>query len=194
MRPAGQSARNAFFKIYYSNDNGAVWHECTKAGHRLPNTTYVALNPHQPGHFWVATNGRSYARFTPGAMGEWQQQYFSSLSLNDPMISSATADPDGDGQSNDFEFTAGLSPLDPQSRFVQAMQNVPGQPAQRQIQISPRLAGRTYIIESSPTLGLSANWQTLTNFTTSDVGNIRTITDLSATGAAKFYRVRITVP
>lgn len=190
----GKRFGDAALKIYYSNDNGAVWHECTKAGHRLPNTTYVALNPHQPGHFWVATNGRSYARFTPGAMGEWQQQYFSSLSLNDPTISSAAADPDGDGQSNDFEFTAGLSPLDPQSRFVQAMQTVPGQPAQMQIQIAPRLTGRTYVIESSPTLGLSANWQPLTNFTTSDAGNVRTITDLSATGAAKFYRVRIKGP
>jgi hypothetical protein len=142
----------------------------------------------------VATNGRSYTRFTPGAFGAWQQQNFTSLALNDPAISVNTADPDGDGQSNDFEFTAGLSPLDAQSRFVQAMQNVPGQPAQRNLQIAPRLTSRTYVIESSPTLGLSANWKPLTNFTTSDVGNIRTITDLSTTEAAKFYRVRITGP
>jgi hypothetical protein len=74
------------------------------------------------------------------------------------------------------------------------MQNVPGQHAQMRLQIAPRLTDRTYVIESSPTLGLSANWQPLTNFTTSDVGNVRTITDLSATGAAKFYRVRITGP
>jgi hypothetical protein len=32
------------------------------------------------------------------------------------------------------------------------------------------------------------------NFTTSDAGNIRTITDLGATGAARLYRVRITKP
>jgi hypothetical protein len=62
------------------------------------------------------------------------------------------------------------------------------------LQIAPRLTDRTYVIESSPTLGLSANWQPLTSFTTSDAGNVRTITDLSATGAAKFYRVRITGP
>jgi hypothetical protein len=48
--------------------------------------------------------------------------------------------------------------------------------------------------EDNPKADLSANWQPLTSFTTSDAGNVRTITDLSATGAAKFYRVRITGP
>jgi len=125
-----------------------------------------------------------------GLADDWQVQYFGE---NSPQAAPGL-DPDGDGFSNLFEFTAGLAPLDPQSRFVQAMQNVPGQPAQMQIQISPRLAGRTYTVESSLSLGMSATWVPLTNFTTSDVGNVRTITDLNATGAAKFYRVRITVP
>ncbi len=182
------------FKIYYSDDNGSVWHECTKAGHRLPNTTYVALNPHQRGHFWVATNGRSYARFTPGAFGEWQQQYFNALALNDPAISGSLADADGDGLTNDFEFTAGLTPTDAQSRFLQQASSVPGQPTQMRLQIAPRLTDRTYSVESSPTLGPLVNWQPLTGFTTSDAGNVRTITDLNATGGTKFYRVRITKP
>jgi hypothetical protein len=125
-----------------------------------------------------------------GIADDWQVQYFG----EDNPLAAPTLDPDGDGQSNNFEFTAGLSPLDAQSRFLQTMQNVPGQPAQMRLQIAPRLTDRTYVIESSPTLGLSANWQPLTSFTTSDAGNVRTITDLSATGAAKFYRVRITGP
>jgi hypothetical protein len=185
---------DAFFKIYYSNDSGAVWHECTKAGHRMPNTTYVALNPHQPGHFWVATNGRSYARFTPGAFGAWQQQHFTALMLNDPALSSPVADPDGDGHDNEFEFAAGLLPLDAQSRFLQSIDLVPDQPTQMRLGIAPRLTDRTYLIESSLTLGISDNWQPLTNFTTSDAGTTRTIIDLNATGPVKFYRVRIFGP
>jgi|GEM_PF-3131561 len=59
---------------------------------------------------------------------------------------------------------------------------------------TPATVRVAYLIKSSPTLGLSANWEPLTNFTTSDAGNVRTITDLSATGVAKFYRVRITRP
>lgn len=61
----GRRFGDLFTKIYYSGDNGSVWRECTKAGYRLPNASEVALNPHQRGHFWVATNGRSYARFSP---------------------------------------------------------------------------------------------------------------------------------
>lgn len=182
---------DTYFKIYYSSNGGFLWQECTKADHRLPNTTYVALNPHRRGHFWVATNGRSYARFTPGAVGEWQQQYFGSLALNDPSVSDPTADPDGDGQTNAFEFTAGLVPTNSQSRFLQAVEAVPLQPAQKRLQISPRLADRSYTVESSATLG---NWQPLTGLTTSDAGNVRTITDLNATDNARFYRVKITRP
>ena len=182
---------DAYFKIYYSDDNGAVWHECSKPGHRYPNTTYVALNPHQRGHFWVATNGRSYARFAPGAMGEWQQQFFDALTLNEPSISGPPADPDGDGQPNEFEFIAGLIPTDPQSRFLQSLQPLPEEPARMRLQISPRLTDRSYAVETSSTLD---NWQPLGGFTTSDAGNVRTITDMNATEAKKQYRVRITKP
>jgi hypothetical protein len=180
-----------FLKIYHSSNNGSLWRECTKAGFRFPNTTYVALNPHQRGHFWVATNGRSYARFTPGAMGEWQQQFFDAIALNDPSISGPHVDPDGDGHFNEFEFVAGLDPTHPGSRFVQLALKTPGIPSQTQFQFSPRLTDRSYVVETSTTLG---NWQPLTGFTTSDAGNVRTVTDTNATGHANFYRVKITRP
>ena len=125
-----------------------------------------------------------------GIADDWQVQYFG----EDNPLATPLLDPDGDGEDNAFEFTAGLSPTDAQSRFLQQIGSVPGQPTQMSFQFAPRLSDRTYIIESSPTLGLSANWQPLTNFTTSDAGYVRTITDLSATGTAKFYRVRITGP
>jgi hypothetical protein len=179
------------FKIYYSSNNGGLWQECSKAGFRFPNATYVALNPHQRGHFWVATNGRSYARFTPGVQGAWQQQFFDAIALNQPSISGPTADPDGDGQTNDFEFIAGVIPTDTNSRFVQNIGQTPGFPTRKQLQFSPRLTDRSYVVETSTTLG---SWQPLTGFTTSDAGNVRTVTDLNATQEAKFYRMRIVKP
>lgn len=190
----GKRHGDAHLKIYYSSDNGAVWRECTKAGHRLPNTTAVALNPHHPGQFWVATNGRSYARFTPGAFGAWQQQHFSSLALNEPLISGANADPDGDGQRNNFEFSAGTDPGDPQSRFEQTLDTFSGQPPHAELQFFPRLAGHGYLVETSPTLDSPANWQPLSHYTTADVGNVRTIVDLNASGLKKFYRIQIVAP
>lgn len=186
----GKRFGDPYPKIYHSSNNGALWHECTKAGHRFPNTTYLALDPHQPGHFWVATNGRSYARFEPGAFGAWQQEHFSSLDLNTPTISSQTADPDGDGQDNHFEFTTGLLPNDPVSRFSHAIHFNAGT-GRQEIEFGPVVSGRSYTVETSGSLG---NWQPLTNFTTRNAGDIRTVTDLDGRGDRKFYRVRITVP
>lgn len=37
-------------------------------------------------------------------------------------------------------------------------------------------------------------WLPLPSFTTADNGTQRTVTDLSATGGTKFYRVEITLP
>lgn len=190
----GKRFGDAFAKIYYSADNGAVWRECTKLGHRLPNVTYVALNPHQRGHFWVATNGRSYARFEPGALGEWQQQHFDDLALNDAGISGNLSDPDGDGHTNYFEFTAGILPTDAQSRFRTQIEPVANQVSRMRLRISPRFTDRSYTVETATTLGLPANWQPLTSFTVSDNGNERTITHTNATGSARFYRVKITKP
>ena len=61
----GRRFGDPFRKIYYSSDNGATFRECTKQGYRFPRVTFLALNPHHRGQFWVATNGRSYARYIP---------------------------------------------------------------------------------------------------------------------------------
>lgn len=190
----GKRFGDPHLKIYFSDDNGAVWRECTKPGFRFPNTSEVALNPHRRGHFWVATNGRSYARFAPGQHGAWLQDHFDALELNEPSFSGPGADPDGDGQANHFEFAAGMNPRDAGSRFLQSLLPVPGHPERWQIQFAPVLAGRTYAIESNPDLGANPGWHPLAGSTSSTSGNVRTITDLNATGDRKFYRVRIQVP
>ena len=119
----------------------------------------------------------------------WQVQYFG---LNNPLAGPGL-DPDGDGQTNSFEFTAGLTPTDPQSRFTLGPQPVPGQPTQRRVVFSPIVAGRTYVVETRSVF-TSGAWAPLTGFTQSDNGATRTITDLNASGPTKFYRVTITKP
>ena len=122
-----------------------------------------------------------------GLGDDWQVQFFG---MNNPAAAPAF-DPDGDGQTNQFEFTAGLIPNDPASVFHLRIEAVPGQPSRRNIIFSPRLEGRAYVVESR--LTLNGAWQPLTTSTQSDDGAERTVTDLDAAGA-KFYRVEITKP
>lgn len=135
----------------------------------------------------IPDNFGSYAN--DGLPDSWQRQYFGA----DNPLAAPGADPDHDGFSNLFEYTAGLSPLDPASRFSFHTEPVPGQPGRMSFVFSPRLADRTYTVKSSITLPAAA-WLSLVNFTVSDDGQTRTITDLDATGTAKFYRVEITKP
>lgn len=123
-----------------------------------------------------------------GIDDDWQVLYF-----NQPPNANAAplADPDHDGQNNLFEFTAGLVPTDPQSRFLINAASVSGQPSQKRVIFSPRFGDRTYTVETS-TLLLSNSWSTLSPFSISDAGQQRTVTDTNATGTRKFYRVKIT--
>jgi hypothetical protein len=68
---------------------------------------------------------------------------------------------------------------------------VAGQSGQFQVVFGPVQGGYTYTPEFCTDLG-TGNWVRLTAFTQSDNGSQRTITDLSATGARRFYRIRVT--
>ena len=122
-----------------------------------------------------------------GLGDDWQVQFFG---VNNPAAAPAF-DPDGDGQTNQFEFTAGLVPNDPASVFHLRIAPFPGQPSRKKVIFSPRLDGRAYVVESR--LTLNGAWQPLTASTQSDNGAERTVTDLDAVGA-KFYRIEITKP
>lgn len=119
----------------------------------------------------------------------WQVTYFGQ---NNPSAG-PNADPDGDGQNNLFEFTAGLVPNNVASRFAIAITPVPGQPAQQRIVFSPLVSGRNYTVKYGTTLA-AGTWTTLTGTTQSDTGAERTVTDTAATGDKKFYKVEITKP
>lgn len=111
----GRRFGDTFRKIYYSENDGVHWRECTKPDYRFPTATDVALDPHRRGTFWVGTSGRSFARFTPGPFGAWQQSRFNPFELNVADFSGADADPDGDGPANVAEYAFGLNPHQPEA-------------------------------------------------------------------------------
>lgn len=120
----------------------------------------------------------------------WQVQYF-----GQPPNSKAapTADPDGDGENNLFEFTAGLIPTDPNSHFILSVTDVAGQSSQRRIVFQPIVGGRTYTVQFTGALTTPINWQPLTGTTQVDNGNQRTVTDPNA-AVSKYYQVQISKP
>ena len=135
----------------------------------------------------IPDNFGSYAG--DGIGDDWQVQYFGQ---NNPLAAPAL-DPDGDGATNAFEFTAGLTPTDPASTFHLSFAPFPGQPLRKAIILSPRLDSRNYTVQFRPSL-TTGGWQTLTGTTFSDNGTERAVTDPNATGTTKIYRVEITRP
>ena len=136
----------------------------------------------------IADNFGTYA--ADGIDDDWQFQFFG---LDNPNAA-PTIDADFDGHDNRFEFTAGLDPTSAASRFLLSNAPAPNQPGQMNLVFSPLVAGRTYTVKASTTLGPSAVWTDLTSFSIVDNGTTRTITDLDATGSAKFYNVEIDRP
>ena len=120
----------------------------------------------------------------------WQVQYFGHNNVD----AQPNADPDGDGNTNLFEYTAGLDPTDPTARFVIRMDDESAEvPGTRKIAFGPIVAGRTYTVQFKTDLAPNA-WTQLTSFTQSEDGSTRTVSDHDAPGPRKFYRVEITKP
>lgn len=118
----------------------------------------------------------------------WQVQYFG---FDHPLAGPAF-DPDGDGADNLFEYVTGTVPVDASSRFRLRAEPVPGQPQQRKLVFHPRLPGRIYTVQFTTDLA-AGPWLPLVDFSTADAGEERSVTDLSATGPRRFYRVQVTL-
>jgi subtilisin-like proprotein convertase family protein len=129
------------------------------------------------------TASLSIAVVTP--YSAWATQY--------NLVQGPTGDDDGDGNSNNFEFVAGLIPTNASSVFQTAVSAVPGQPNQLAISFSPIVAGRTYTVKSTGALS-PATWLPLSSFTSSDNGAVRTVIDNSAAIPPVFYRVEFSLP
>jgi hypothetical protein len=124
-----------------------------------------------------------------GIDDSWQVQYFG---VGNPS-GGPNGDPDGDGQDTAYEYLVGSIPTDGASYFRFRVERVPGQPTQRNLIFSPRVAGRTYTPQYKLDLG-ALGFTDLGGILTTDIGPTRTVTDLSAIEPTKFYRVRITMP
>jgi hypothetical protein len=109
----------------------------------------------------------------------WQVQYFGPNDQN----SGPTKDPDGDDQNNFFECITNTDPTNPNSRLNVTASAIAGQPTRRHVIFNPIVIGRTYTVQFSLDL---ISWQSLNNFTSSDSGSLRTVTDLNAGGHASF--------
>jgi hypothetical protein len=128
-----------------------------------------------------------------GIADSWLVQYFGTP----PNPNAApTADADGTGQNNLFKYIAGLDPTNPASVFVLLIQNVTGQPNQKNLLFNPVAGGRTYTPQFRTDM-VSGSWATLTGIggPTTNVPQAQvTVTDPSATQTQKFYRIDISLP
>lgn len=132
----------------------------------------------------------SYA--SDGIDDAWQVQYFG----QDNPLAGPSADVNGTGQDNRFKFLAGLHPTaasdDPFYLFRVRAKPVAGQPGQREISFDPIVSGRTYTVQFSTDLA-AGNWSDLVGFQQPpDTGLTRTVVDVNAGSARRFYRVLIT--
>ena len=120
----------------------------------------------------------------------------SSFGLDPATDGAPTADPDGDGQNNLFEFTAGVGPNDALSRFHWRVEEDPDTPGQNRIVFSPRLGDRTYNVETSTTLQESEwiDFDFKKGGSVNDDGDERTVIDPDTSYARKFYRLKIVKP
>ena len=135
----------------------------------------------------IADNFGSYA--ADGIGDDWQVQYFGQNSPN----AAPGLDPDGDGHTNLFEFTAGLLPNSAGSRFSVVLEDVPGQPGMKRLAFQPAMSGRTFTLLKSTTLA-PGSWQVVPGVTASGNNGTLTLTDPSATDGSAFYQVRIVRP
>lgn len=136
----------------------------------------------------LTDNFGSYAG--DGLADDWQVLHFG----EDNPLAAPEVDADGDGQDNRFEFTAGLLPNDPTSRFLIRIESVPGVPEQKRVVFSPVLPDRTYTLIGSVNLDGITEWLPVGPIATSTTGQERTVTDLEADEPSMFYRIEIIRP
>lgn len=139
---------------------------------------------------FTVLNSSSYNYADDNIDDAWQTTYFG----NANPLAAPAEDPDGDGQTNSFEFIAGLNPTARASLFLTQIIPVAGQASQRKIVFQPVIVGRTYTVVTSSSL-TSTSWIPLPGSPPAvDNGDQRTVTDSGATEARKFYCVKITKP
>ena len=117
---------------------------------------------------------------------DWQVNNFGT----DNADAAPAADPDGDGQTNMFEYVIGTLPTNEASKFALEIVPVAGQPLQMDVIYDPVFPDRSYEVEYSLNLAGGA-WSDLQGESVSTNGLECTARDLTATNLATFYRVNV---
>lgn len=125
------------------------------------------------------------------AQESWRVFYFGTH--ENAGLAADSADPDGDGGSNLFEWVSGRSPTNAASKFQVRVEGVAGEPGQRAIIFGPVMSDRTYAVKCKASLA-EATWTPLASFSTTQNGSERTVIDLGAGAGSKFYIVEIVRP
>lgn len=120
----------------------------------------------------------------------WQISYFG---LPPNSLAGPGKDPDGDFQTNLFEYLALSDPINAASFFRIEVRPVDGEALKREVVFSPVFASRTYTVESSRDFTGGA-FQPLVSAAFSDRRGVRTVTDVMTTVDQHFfYQIRISV-
>ena len=124
---------------------------------------------------WIELEFRSQEFLT------WLRIYFSEEDLYDVHLADSEADPDGDGDSNRFEFLAKLDPTDREIRFKITFSG----DAREELRIGPVASGVNFETQHSTDL---ENWTTISSGSYQQVGD-EFLVDLRSMPSRSFYRV-----
>ncbi len=186
--------------VSYASSNPAV---ATISGSNLTlvgagTTTITASQPGNTNYSAATPISQTLSVVASDSFTTWQNALFSPAQLADPLVSSATADPDGDGISNVSEYIFGLLPFksepSPSPALGLALNQVSLNFTAKAANGSG-YAGKTrhYALESSSTLDPSGptSWTSLSNYT-DILGSDQAVSyAVTATSPKTFYRLRV---
>ncbi len=152
--------------------------------HASASPNGLASFPKQTVTGLITLSDRSGSSFNDAIPDSWRLRYFGTTGN---LLSQAAADADGDGADNWHEDLAGTDPTDPNSCLRVSTLQPLSAPGTNCIVRWPSVAGKQYIVESSPSLW-PPNWSPVS--TNSGSGADLEFQDTSS-GTVSFYRVRL---